>query len=98
MSRGEQTSLPVGETPLGDAFNAGYDAGRIDGWESGYRAGFQSGGDVGGHRVLLALQTGWPDLAPARRLISRQYRDLLDGPGVAAPCTCSCCQRARRVG
>lgn len=83
-------------TPLADAARIGYEAGRLDGWEQGYREGFEAGADVGGARVLLALRAGWPDLGPARRLVSRQYTDLLDGPGVAAPCTCSCCRRTRQ--
>lgn len=80
---------------LAEAARTGYEAGKFAGWEDGYTAGFQAGADVGGHRILLALQSGWPDLGPARRLISRNYIDLLDGPGIAAPCTCSCCRRWR---
>ncbi len=82
-------------TSLADATRTGYQAGKYDGFEEGYEAGFEAGADVGAHRILLALQAGWPDLKPARRPISHNYLDLLDGPGVASPCTCSCCRRWR---
>ena len=73
----------------------GWHLGRLAGYDEGWKAGHAAGVDAGGTRVLLALRSGWPDLAPARRLASREYVSLLDGPGVAAPCTCSCCRRWR---
>lgn len=64
-------------------------------WGEGYAAGYLSGEEVGSVRTLLHLRAGWPDLGSVTRLVvSREYRDLLDGPGVATPCTCSCCRRA----
>lgn len=88
-------ALTRSTTPLADAARVGWEAGHLDGWEEGYRRGFEAGAEVGGERVLRALRSGWPDLGPARRLVSREYVDLLDGAGIAAPCTCSCCERWR---
>lgn len=70
-------------------WHLGYVAGRAAGWAAGHAAGL----DAGGAGVLAALRAGWPDLGPARRLVSREYVDLLDGPTVAVACTCSCCRR-----
>lgn len=81
----------------GLAYWTGWHAGRLAGREEGWAAGHAAGMDAGGAAVLLALRAGWPDLRPARRLVSRRYVDLLDGPGVAAPCTCSCCRRDGRA-
>lgn len=73
----------------------GWHLGRQAGYEEGFAAGHRAGMDAGGARVLLELREGWPDLRPAQRLVSRHPVDGLDGPGVAAPCACSCCRRWR---
>jgi hypothetical protein len=84
----EQTALPIGDTPLGDAFDSGWEAGRIDGWAAGYRAGFSAGADVGAARVLIHGPI--PDLSPGYV----DWRATLDGD----PCTdpkCGACKVRR---
>jgi len=59
------------DTLLAGVFQAGYDAGTIDGFEDGYRGGWDAAEDVTVSRLALALQNGLPDLNAGR-----QYSEL----------------------
>lgn len=62
-------------------------------YAAGYRDGFAAGGDVGGTRVMLAVEQGWPpDLRPLRQY--GQLRRARESGPCADP-KCGACQVRR---